>query len=492
MNFKLQPNRLLNVGEKLTVALFNQIISGLTGVISGLVQYSELATSAVRAGNSVPGPYWFATGNYAAGVYSVSLNAAYTAYAAGDEIAFQASGANAAGAANVNVNAIGSKDLLKENGRELDMGDIPDGWIVTARYNGTAFQVLSVSAKPQLIRGGTATGTANALGLTLSPGTLTLADLVGLELEFTVAITNTASPVTLTITPLGSAALTAKNIVKRGAAALDVGDLPAGLICRAIYDGTNFQLLNPVGTSLDDVAVIASGRNVALETVTPTISRVAITADEVVLKNSSNESYLARNVATYADIATGTGAGTLDTGAEAANTHYAVFLIYNPSTGTLNGLFSLSATAPTMPAGYTFKAFLGWVRNDSGSDFIRFKQHDRECWVCPVEAYSGAGTNGVATALTINTIVPTTAVRVMGDIYTTSNNPLRALLTPGIGVGENYGQLNLSVPSTTAVGAAGVEYASAEFSMPLRTSQTLYWQTTSNNTYVVRIRGWKL
>jgi hypothetical protein len=68
------------------------------------------------------------------------------------------------------------------------------------------------------------------------------------------------------------------------------------------------------------------------------------------------------------------GANGLDTGAEAANTWYYLWLIYNPTTVTYAGLFSLSTTAPTMPSGYTKKRRIGSVRNNASSNFFLWKQ----------------------------------------------------------------------------------------------------------------------
>ena len=66
------------------------------------------------------------------------------------------------------------------------------------------------------------------------------------------------------------------------------------------------------------------------------------------------------------------GANGLDTGSEAASTWYYVFIIKNMTTDTIAGLLSTSATAPTMPSGYTVKRRIGSVYNDSSSDFLAF------------------------------------------------------------------------------------------------------------------------
>jgi hypothetical protein len=54
----------------------------------------------------------------------------------------------------------------------------------------------------------------------------------------------------------------------------------------------------------------------------------------------------------------GTNAGGLDTGS-VANDTYHVFLIMRLDTGVVDALFSVSPTAPTMPANYTLKRRIG-------------------------------------------------------------------------------------------------------------------------------------
>lgn len=57
----------------------------------------------------------------------------------------------------------------------------------------------------------------------------------------------------------------------------------------------------------------------------------------------------------------GSGVGMLDTGAVGNNDYY-LWAIKRPDTGVADVLASLSATAPTMPANYTVKRLIGWVK----------------------------------------------------------------------------------------------------------------------------------
>jgi len=99
-----------------------------------------------------------------------------------------------------------------------------------------------------------------------------------------------------------------------------------------------------------------------------------------------------------ADLAV-SGANGLDTGAEAANTWYAVYVIVgddapNVVDQTANNnqptlwrrgarvatLLSTSATAPTLPPGYNRFRRVGWVRNDASSNIKLFVNAEDSPW----------------------------------------------------------------------------------------------------------------
>ena len=111
-----------------------------------------------------------------------------------------------------------------------------------------------------------------------------------------------------------------------------------------------------------------------------------------------------------------TGVNGLDTGTLATN-WYSVWVIYNPTTTTVGGLLSLSATAPTLPSGYTFKARVGWVRAASGSAFVNTIQYgNRAQYIASNLISSGSGVS-YWTAASISTFVPTTAAQIFGTLY---------------------------------------------------------------------------
>jgi len=73
---------------------------------------------------------------------------------------------------------------------------------------------------------------------------------------------------------------------------------------------------------------------------------------------------------------TGTPLGGLDTGA-VGNSDYYVWLIARSDTGVVDALFSLSSTAPTMPANYDFKRLIGWFKRVAGT-IVAFKTYETE------------------------------------------------------------------------------------------------------------------
>jgi hypothetical protein len=74
--------------------------------------------------------------------------------------------------------------------------------------------------------------------------------------------------------------------------------------------------------------------------------------------------------------AVGTGAGGLDTGS-IGNSDYYIWLIIRIDTGVVDVLFSLSSTAPTMPANYTLKRLIGWFKR-VGATIVLFHTYETE------------------------------------------------------------------------------------------------------------------
>jgi hypothetical protein len=116
------------------------------------------------------------------------------------------------------------------------------------------------------------------------------------------------------------------------------------------------------------------------------------------------------------------GAGGLDTGAEASNTFYSIFVIAD-STGVLppNSLLSTGGDTPTLlPAGYDIWRRVGYVRNNSSSDFREFVTYGqgaersiqyRDALSSRQQLTGGAAT--IVTAVNCGALVPNSAPYVL-------------------------------------------------------------------------------
>ncbi len=72
----------------------------------------------------------------------------------------------------------------------------------------------------------------------------------------------------------------------------------------------------------------------------------------------------------------GTAQGALDTGAVGDSDYY-IWVIARSDTGVVDYLFSLSSTAPTMPASYDFKRLIGWFKRVGGA-IVAFTTYETE------------------------------------------------------------------------------------------------------------------
>lgn len=110
------------------------------------------------------------------------------------------------------------------------------------------------------------------------------------------------------------------------------------------------------------VGIKGAFSNLSLST-TGSSATITATADEVLTTNGSGAYHKASSVSLSISGASA-GANGLDTGTIAASTWYYVFVIWNSGTNTTAGLISLSATAPTLPAGYAYFARIGAILTD--------------------------------------------------------------------------------------------------------------------------------
>lgn len=100
----------------------------------------------------------------------------------------------------------------------------------------------------------------------------------------------------------------------------------------------------------------------------------------------------------------GSALGGLDTGA-VANTTYHTHLIMRPDTGVVDALFSLSATAPTMPTSYTKSRRIASFTRAGGVN-AALHQYGDEFWYDTPPTLSTNATNPGTTAVTETMAIP--------------------------------------------------------------------------------------
>jgi hypothetical protein len=190
----------------------------------------------------------------AANAYVITFaNPAPLAYTLGMRLTFKAANSNT-GASTLNVNSLGTIALVTVTGAALASGNISAGQIVIVVYDGTNFQVLNVTSSGTITSSQLAeaarnssnqyaadSGTANVYAVSLTPAATSY--MGGMVVRFKAGNANTGGA-TLNVNALG-----AKSVLKNGASALVAGDIVANQMCVCVYDGTNFQMVSPVGTN---------------------------------------------------------------------------------------------------------------------------------------------------------------------------------------------------------------------------------------------------
>lgn len=257
------------------------------------------------------------------------------------------------------------------------------------------------------------------------------------------------------------------------------------------YDGTDIVLLDQLpagGANL--FGVQGTFKNLA-GSATGLSAAATYKADEIMVENSSNQYQVLRAI-NISPLLSATGANGLDTGTSTASTWYSVWVIWNGS--TTSGLFSLSATSPTMPAGYTHKARVGWVKSDSTANKypLAFRQSGRR-----VQSVVAAGTNvtdylvlasgstGGTTfvAISISSAVPSTAGRIVvfaESVYSNSGNAVA--IAPSATSPRPITQ--------TRAGTGGGQYAQGTIvaDMVLESSNIAWFSFNANGLYLL---GWE-
>lgn len=177
----------------------------------------------------------------------------------------------------------------------------------------------------------------------------------------------------------------------------------------------------------------------------------------------------------------GTGNGALDAGVLSPSTWYNVFVIENTTGSVVDILMSVSATAPTLPSGYTKKRRIGSIATNASSNINAFVQNgDQFLWPTPFFDIPGTSVSNGLYALSTPFGVIVNAL-LYGE--TTGNGPAIIINSPS---------QNAETPSTyncTALALSGEN----NYSVSIRTnlsSQIRIGVSAGTNILYLRTSGW--
>lgn len=279
------------------------------------------------------------------------------------------------------------------------------------------------------------------------------------------------------------------DLIYRGASAFE--RLPAGTSGQVLK--TNGPSANPEWiTPVTSGGVQGAFKNLKIQVTSNTLA--TITVDQIVLFDSTNNAKLASAVSAILNTAT-TGANGLDTGTLATSTWYYTYVIFGTS-GTAC-LMSASATAPTLPSGYSYFARVGALKCDSSKYLMRTLQLGRKVQYVvtpstntanlPIMASGTAGNTTTPTWVTVSTssFIAPTALSITGSVFISYLGGV-AMVSPNNSYGTFNNTANLPVASSSSGTSATAGISLFNF---LLESTNVYW--ASAGSAVLTCLGWE-
>lgn len=275
----------------------------------------------------------YAASTTAANTYVATLSPVPAAYTAGMVVFIKFTNHNT-GAATINLNSLGAKDIKNLDGTALVTNNIYDGMIAALAYDGTNFQLLNpnlTGIKTDVLnntyRYASSASSPNTYTATLSPVPTAYTTGMTALIKFTNA--NTSTTPTINLNSLG-----AKTITHVDGTALQVGEIAAGMIAELAYDGTNFQLLNPAFLPSNANLSIVEGRLTLTSGLAVTTSDVTAATSVYFTPYRGNKIHLYNgttwNMYSFTELTLSVPATT--------NTMYDVFIYDNAGTLTLEAV----------------------------------------------------------------------------------------------------------------------------------------------------------
>lgn len=235
-------------------------------------------------------------------------------------------------------------------------------------------------------------------------------------------------------------------------------------------------------SALGKFGALAGATNLIIQAGATAATQVDIDADSVLLVNSSGEGLVVNNVNLTVTITTA-GANGLDTGSESGSTWYHLWVIYNINSSTTAGLMSESATAPTLPSGYTYQGYVGAIYNDSSSDFEEIVQSGTLVGAQRQQIVQDTSGPTTYQSQSLAAYIPPTARTMLFEVRGDDDGSAswNAAVSP----------TNGDVGSVVLAHGAG-ELVRAQVELPILTSQQLYYKVNAaTNNITIRLSGWR-
>lgn len=186
----------------------------------------------------------------------------------------------------------------------------------------------------------------------------------------------------------------------------------------------------------------------------------------------------------------GNGNGGLDSSTITSNTWYAVHLIENIAGALGDILFSTSASAPTLPPGYTVFRRIGWMKTDGSSNWRKLFQSGNEFQldVAVTDVSANTSVTSATSTFTLSSTPPASVQARLRILYNnTVTNGTGLLVWSGLQSSTQTVSANwtLSSPSTGVLGGMSIHIFT-------NASQQVFAVSTSsgNNTVYIIVDGW--
>ncbi len=319
------------------------------------------------------------------------------------------------------------------------------------------------SANNNTFWAGNAAGTANVITV-VDPG---FNGTDGSIVNFTAIATNTGSA---TLNPSGFGAVSILKDTTAGPVSLVGGEIiqnnPISVVYRSVDNA--FHILNPVvqSTSGSTAPLCGATGFFANNNLGSPNTQIDVHWTTAVMVSPAGTVINRGQQSPTIDTNTN-GANGLDTGSLAASTGYFVWIIDNGA--RVAGLLSLSSTAPTMPAGFTYKCRVGSIATDGSTHIYGFKQFG------PVVNYTAA--NITVIGGTVGTCFTVFVGEVFYQIATTANSAWGAMFVVG---GQQSGiGVSASGPLVNSINNPTATSLNSYFFTPMYSANDVFYCTTS-------------